>query len=581
MKFLSLKQNLRPFEMLFAFLVLLFLTNCEDDSVKYNPDTRLKGISEITFISINPDTGNPYTEAEIAALSYNPAQEEFFLLEQPVVVQVITQGRPSKVEVEHVGTTTVIGSIETFQDTERGYVGTWTSSINSLGIPEGDSGEFAFYVIYDNAGEGGFASPSEHRAFYKVNHESAKSTPIFFTANSPFQRSEVSFGGDFTGSGVDDFGSFIEVNGTNQFLTLTENNGEFDFTHNDDFSISLWVNTEFTNSDPSIISDKNWGGGGNKGFVIAFLGSNWKVNVGDGSGNRADVNGGTINDGLWHHVAVTFDRDGDMTVYQDGLNLASIDMSNVGDMDSGLPINVGQDGTGSYGSWFGGKVGGVVLSKYLLSEDEIKLQAGEMGSGFKYIDVNQQLTTFSIDNQDVVPQVENGMVIREFTPEQFVTVEDPTDALSFRYGNDFSVAIWLKTSSTANDPSIISDKNWGGGGNKGFVLSFLGDSGWKVNLGDGEGNRVDANGTQINDGEWHLLAATFDRDGQMSVYQDGSFVSSVDMSAIGDMNSGFPINIAQDGTGTYGVDFEGTTGEAYIFDFVLDPEDIEALYNQL
>ena len=143
------------------------------------------------------------------------------------------------------------------------------------------------------------------------------------------------------------------------------------------------------------------------------------------------------------------------------------------------------------------------------------------------------------------------------------------------------MAVWVKTTSTANDPAIISDKNWGGGGNKGFVLSFLGDSGWKVNLGDGEGNRVDANGTQINDGAWHLLAATFDRDGQMAVYQDGSFVSSVDMSAIGDMNSGFPINIAQDGTGTYGVDFDGTIGETYLFDFVLDPEDIEALYNQL
>ncbi|MCG8321462.1 MAG: hypothetical protein MI921_18305 [Cytophagales bacterium] len=138
MKFPGLKPNLLPFEMLFAFLVLLFFTNCEDESVKYSPDTRLEGISEITFISINPSTGNPYTEAEIAALNYNPAQEEFFLLEQPVVVQVITQGRPAKVEVERVGTTTVIGSIDTFQDTERGYVGTWISSINSLGIPEGE-----------------------------------------------------------------------------------------------------------------------------------------------------------------------------------------------------------------------------------------------------------------------------------------------------------------------------------------------------------------------------------------------------------------------------------------------------------
>ena len=61
-------------------------------------------------------------------------------------------------------------------------------------------------------------------------------------------------------------------------------------------------------------------------------GPEWKVNIGDGE-NRADINtGGEIADGEWHTLSVSFDRDGFMKMYQDGLLIDSTDISAIGDI---------------------------------------------------------------------------------------------------------------------------------------------------------------------------------------------------------------------------------------------------------
>ena len=63
---------------------------------------------------------------------------------------------------------------------------------------------------------------------------------------------------------------------------------------------------------------KNWNSGGNEGFVIAAnTNGDWKFNIGDGS-SRIDLDGGAIDDGDWHHIAVTYDANGTKAVYQDG-----------------------------------------------------------------------------------------------------------------------------------------------------------------------------------------------------------------------------------------------------------------------
>lgn len=146
--------------------------------------------------------------------------------------------------------------------------------------------------------------------------------------------------------------------------------------------------------------------------------------------------------------------------------------------------------------------------------------------------------------------------------------------LNFGTSQDFSVEMWVKPGQTQNDPAMLSDKNWGSGSNKGFVI-FQNGATWRVNIGDGS-NRVDITGGNIaDDGEWHHIAVTFDRDGLMTLYQDGALVTSTSIAGIGDIFSGNTIKIGQDGTGTYGIDWVGSFDDLRIWNKALTAQEVE------
>ena len=75
----------------------------------------------------------------------------------------------------------------------------------------------------------------------------------------------------------------------------------------DDFSLAFWIKVDPTippTSDPSIISNKDWGSGGNPGFLVALDGADdpannhmWTSNIADGTARLdwdADNNGAQI-----------------------------------------------------------------------------------------------------------------------------------------------------------------------------------------------------------------------------------------------------------------------------------------------
>jgi len=131
----------------------------------------------------------------------------------------------------------------------------------------------------------------------------------------------------------------LKFSGDNNFVQVLPNS-IFNFDADQDFTIECRVRTSVA-ADVSIVGNKDWDSGINKGFVFSFKypsGPEWKVNIGDGE-NRADINtGGEIADGEWHTLSVSFDRDGFMKMYQDGLLIDSTDISSIGDIttDEGL-----------------------------------------------------------------------------------------------------------------------------------------------------------------------------------------------------------------------------------------------------
>lgn len=147
----------------------------------------------------------------------------------------------------------------------------------------------------------------------------------------------------------------------------------------------------------------------------------------------------------------------------------------------------------------------------------------------------------------------------------------PVDQSDFNFGadQDFTIELWVKTDVGFDaDPSFVSNKDWDSGLNPGFVISAQSGSVWKVNIGDGE-TRADLQGGEI-DNEWTHLAVSFDRDGLMKAYEDGAIVGIADISAIGDINSGLPLVINQDGTTSYDHNFEGQYREIRIWNSVID-----------
>ena len=141
-----------------------------------------------------------------------------------------------------------------------------------------------------------------------------------------------------------------------------------------DFSISVWVRSNGWSSDPVFLANKNWASGGNVGWILAGEGDgrNWQWNYRGATGGRIDYDfGGDIADGVWHHLTVVHDRDGDVTFYQDGLRRTSGSIANMGTVDAGLPTAIGQDGTLNYGSQLSAELDEVRIWRRTLGGGEV------------------------------------------------------------------------------------------------------------------------------------------------------------------------------------------------------------------
>jgi hypothetical protein len=163
----------------------------------------------------------------------------------------------------------------------------------------------------------------------------------------------------------------LQCDGDNDYVQIPSN-PIYNFGTNQDFTIECRVRTN-TPGDVAIIGDKDWNSGNNAGFVVSFkfpAGPEWKVNIGDGT-NRADINtGGLIADNQWHTLSVSFDRDGYMKMYEDGILLDSADISSIGDITTNTGLFFGTDINQSFD--YKGSIAEVRIWNSLLSGQTIQ-----------------------------------------------------------------------------------------------------------------------------------------------------------------------------------------------------------------
>lgn len=140
-----------------------------------------------------------------------------------------------------------------------------------------------------------------------------------------------------------------------------------------DFTIEIKIKTEGWSDDPVFFSNKNWNSGVNKGFAIVGdpNGRSIKFNIGTGS-QRLDISGGTINDNEWHHITFTYQKDGAKKLFIDGIQVQATDGKISGDVVSGLPTAIYQDGTFNYSKIVTADIGELRVFNTVLNESTIK-----------------------------------------------------------------------------------------------------------------------------------------------------------------------------------------------------------------
>lgn len=335
---------------------VLLMWSCDDSLPEV--DDRLKTI-DVEFKSVNPSTGE--TEINVFEGLYGSDDQVQISISSSEVVEKITV--VNSVNGELLETLDLNGTSASFQ-----------YSFESLDIPFGLSTTLEFYLYYDDEGVGGFDYPSMKMLSYKVVSDIPSVTKYF----------------DNTGGIMD-----IIINDNNGGTYSKDENGDIvlSFAENDDdelyavypdlsnlkfgtgdFSLAFWLNTTTDFSDPALFATMDWSSSGNHGWILAWGGYDLRFVMTDADGNKTDVSWaeGTLpNYGVWHHIAVSVDRDGKVVIYIDGVAILDGNATTPGSLDNGVPIHINQDGTGAYGDHFHGSYKDIRFYNYPISAEDV------------------------------------------------------------------------------------------------------------------------------------------------------------------------------------------------------------------
>ncbi len=448
----------------------------------------------------------------------------------------------------------------------------------------------------------------------KGNNGTAVGAPVFVPGKIGTKAVKVSNDGVPAGDG-----------GVFNYVTLGTP-ADLDFGTDVDFSVAAWVKFTDWKGDPAIVGNKDWGSSGNVGWVMATAGNGgYQWNFKEQGAGRADYDGPTgLSNGKWHHVVATFQRGGRAITYVDGKKVADQDCPTAGtSIDAGLPVNIGQDGTGTYTDgnsavrWGDCAIDDVAIWRRVITGDEV-LNVYNRGEYFGLTLEDAAVTDdllaylpFEGNNKDSSGRALDGTAVgtpgfkagkvgqslayasaKDGSSFNYVTLGRPSD-LNFGKDTDFSVAFWGRLGTWEGDPAFVGNKDWNGGANQGWVAAASGDGHFQWNMGERQpggsgGQRADYDGPSglLTGGSWHHFVVTFDRGGNGVTYVDGVAVGTntvANVTGTLDTPEGQATNIGQDGKGSYtdgnsvGVT-DGQMDEVAVWRRALSPVDVSTLF---
>ncbi len=166
-------------------------------------------------------------------------------------------------------------------------------------------------------------------------------------------------------------------NGTNQYITIPDNNSVNDFTTQ--LSISIWINYNGfpgTNTNSQIIGKWGIGGVNNAAYGIGLFSETATTATLRSTVHKAGVNSGvstaptTISTNTWNHFVFTF-KDGTLKIYMNGDLLKSITGPINSTQNSNYSIDLGREAYGNY-VYYKGSLDDVYLYNRELNIAEVK-----------------------------------------------------------------------------------------------------------------------------------------------------------------------------------------------------------------
>ena len=383
------------------------------------------------------------------------------------------------------------------------------------------------------------------------------------------------------------------------------------------FTITMWVKTSGITGDPVLLGNKDWKDSGmNPGIILALHDpvAGYKendyfiVNLADGT-TRMDLRPdlpADFKDGYFH-VAVIFDRESSkLSVVFNFTTVASMDIPDSlknATAESLMPLNLGQDGKGTYTSPLNATVDEFMIFDGAFSSDNLaSLRSYYDQRVEEEPDVDDVLTkeviahlTFDGTTDDATGNYETVPTKNTIYGEGYlgnamqlngnsVTVKD----LELGTGS-ITFSTWVKiTGTNGGDPVLFGNKDWDSGNNAGILVCPHANGTLIVNFSDGtKEGRVDLKPTYPTDmlNRWMHLIVVIDKEaGEMRVSFDfGDFisVSLSDVSKNASLDGNYDLVIGQDGTTSYkdngNVYLKGYVDEFIIFSGAFDENDVKAL----
>lgn len=391
-------------------------------------------------------------------------------------------------------------------------------------------------------------------------------------------------GATWTNSGK--FGKALSFDGTDDDVNVGDpSNGAFDFGLSDSFTLTAWIKT----SGPTGASDaqciickdvgslqKSWWFRTSSTNVLQFL-------LSDGT-NEPGVSGSTtVTTGQWIHVAAVRDVTSDtLRVYINGNQDGSTADTTTSGTENANSVKIGEFNSGATRQ-FNGTIDEPKIYRYALTVDELKIDmnrsssqvlgslSDKTGTGYEggrqaanqeycvpgdstscaapvgewKFDEKQGVTTFDTSG-NASNGTWSGTLGSQWTQgklgsggkfngsDNYIDIGDPSSGvLDFGTG-DFTLSAWIKTSTTGVYQDILDKRT----APNGYLMGVLNTNKFGL-FAVGGGNNVSVIGdTTVTDGRWHYVVATFDRDGNASVYLDGkSDATPVSMTTVGTVST--------------------------------------------